>query len=556
LTDRLGELIAARENVLLVGESGAGKTYLVRTLPLWVWPSRIPGQMRLTNAPGANAPTIIETNAAHLVQGCHYVADLENKLVLALNTLRGSESVLFIENLHECLGMGASTADPHNDLANLVLLAAEQGVRLISTTTPQGLALLRSRNPRLVRRLTRLDVPEPEATETAEIMKHHLVHLESWGTAVDPGIVECGMRLVGRYLPGEPPMAAFLDLVGQCAASDGAVGDRGLRRAIADKLGVRPCFVGLGGAPTYPQLADELEAAVCGQPHAVAEVADAILCYSGGLKPVGRPIGSLLLVGPSGVGKTTLALTAARLLSGAGKGLIRFDLSEYADPGAHVRLLDDSERSLVGRLLAQPAGVLLLDEIEKAHPFVRRLLLQALGEARLTSENGRTVSLENQLVMMTSNVAARRWARGGDQDKTLCAVFSELAEEFPTEFLGRVRVVPFRPLSGTAAFEITVSALDRLNEMPGVVERELQLIWTDELVGTLVRAGISRTKGARGLQGAVQSLVVSPLARWLAENSDASGGVVMLAPRCVDNELVSLAIDWVSLQGAEWETVN
>jgi ATP-dependent Clp protease ATP-binding subunit ClpA len=279
-------------------------------------------------------------------------------------------------------------------------------------------------------------------------------------------------------------------------------------------------------------------------------VADAMLRSATGLSEPGRPLATFLALGPSGTGKTTLAKAAAEVLTGDVERMIRFDMSEYADPYGPARLLADDDHSLVGRLRAMPAGVLLLDEIEKAHGNVVRMLLQALGESRLTSAEGATVRLDNHLVMMTSNLGGSRWAgrtEGRGLERIRRGVLSDCAAFFPTEFLGRLTgILLYRPLDRATAERIVMRELDALNDTPGLVERGLQVVYGPGLPSQLTRIGVSGTHGARGVQRVVRTAVASPLARWLADQPDLRDGVLMLAPCSSRGELESVSIDFVA----------
>ena len=559
LADMVVSLVQSGANVLLRGDSGVGKTALVRSLARAEWKPRVPtgpGQLRLVEPARRHAPMIIETNAARFIEGCYYAHDLENKMAKVLDQARDRPAILFIDPLESCLGSGASSVDPESDVANLLLPYLEK-VQVIGATTPDGEARLRSRNPRLLERFTTVDVPAPDEAETREIALAVLKSLARAGTHVAGDGVDAWLGLAARFLPAREPIAAFSQLARRAAAAAGKIDDRTMRRAVADELGIAPGFVGLGTPPTYAQLKADLAEEVFGQQVALTEVADALTRYAAGLNPPRLPIASLLFAGPSGCGKTSLALATARELTGAHDALARFDMSEYADPYAARRLIEDSDTSLIGRLLARPAGVLLFDEIEKAHPSVVRLLLQALGEARLTGETGRTARLDNYVAILTTNVGARRWSNRLSADKATALVLSDIAEEFPPEFLGRLtRTVVFEPLTADTGARIVERELEALNELPGIVERGLQLIWTPAIVEALVEFGVSEHRGARGVQSAVRTLVATPLARWLAEHPEAARGMVMLAGRTGRDGLVSIVIDWVDDAGFFSETLH
>jgi len=289
----------------------------------------------------------------------------------------------------------------------------------------------------------------------------------------------------------------------------------------------------------------ELSAKVFGQETAISEVADSILSFAGGLSPAGRPIGAFLLAGPSGTGKTSLALAAAEALTGDPSRLIRLDMSEFGDPHAARRLLEDDAGSLVARLASMPAGVVLLDEIEKAHVSVGRVMLAAIGEARLTSESGRTVRLDNHLVMFTSNLGSARWNGTEPVERIRRKVMTDCAEFFPPEFRSRLtQTLVYSPLSPACACRIVERDLELINDLPGLQDRDLHILWSSGLSDEIARLGVSHQQGARGLERVIRLMFVSPLARWLATHPEAHDGVLMLQPHKIDGEIQSVVIEY------------
>ena len=560
LAKRVVGLLQSGNNVLLRGRSGCGKTALARSLVAVHWASARPetGQLQLVETRSMNAPLIIETSVARIIQGCHYVHDLENKLETAFETVRQKPAILFIDNVDECIGAGSSSADPAADVANMLVPHLDRGMRLIGCTTMDGEARLRDKNPRLFSRFTVVDVPDPDAEESVDVARICLFDIQRTDSHhLTRAAVARGMELSAHFFPGEAPLAAYLRLARSAHALEGSLSSEALRRAAALELGIDERFIGVGPPIQHGAMVARLGAEVFGQPEALCEVADALSRYSAGLFEAGQPVAAFLFAGPSGVGKTSLALAASELFTGSRDAVLRFDMSEYADPFAVTRLIEDSPNSLVGRLQSRRAGVLLLDEVEKAHPTVIRLLLQALGEARLTSESGRTVRLDHYLVAMTTNVGGRRWSFGLAHAKTVALVLSDVSEEFPNEFRARLtRTLVFSPLDASVAARVVARELDRLNQLPGLVRRGLQLVWADTLIPALSVLGVSRQRGARGVQGVVRSAVATPLGRWLLEHGEAQDGVVMLAPHSERGELVSLSIDWVDESGFYRELAN
>jgi len=537
-------LLAGKRSVLMVGASGSGKTMLAHSLCQAVWPSAETGQLRLLS--GADCPLIVETNAARFVEQCWYADHLENKMGLVMSAARSREAVLFIDETDTCLGTGGSSTNPEGNVATLLTPHIGNGVRVLGATTPQGLARMRARNPRFLERFELVDVPEPDNAETESILASELRFLaQHSGVSVSPDAAVACMALARRYVQGNTLVSAVLRLARGASHIHGAVNPGTLRRAVAATVGLRDSIVGAAPCPTHEELVAQLSSRVYGQDVAVSEVADTILAFAGGLSPAGRPIGAFLLVGPSGTGKTSLAIAAAETLTGDSSRLIRLDMSEFGDPFAARRLLDDDASSLVGQLASMTAGVVLLDEIEKAHVSAIRVMLAAIGEARLTSESGRTVRLDNYLVLFTSNLGSSRWNGTEPIERIRQKVMTDCAEFFPPEFRSRLtQTLLYSPLNPACARRIVERDLDSINWLAGLADRGLHVLWSADLPGEIARLGVSHQQGARGLERVIRTVVVSPLARWLAAHPEARDGVVMLQPHTVVGEIQSVVIEY------------
>ncbi|HET6351507.1 MAG TPA: AAA family ATPase [Coriobacteriia bacterium] len=553
LAQHVVSLLQSGTNVLLRGPSGVGKTELARSLPLADWqriiPS-LPGQLALVESRPIAAPLIVETNGSKFIEDCQFCHDLENKMAWVLKKAIDRPAILFIDPIESCLGAGAASSDPHSDVANLLVPFVDRGLRVLAATTPAGEQLLRGENERLHSRFLVVDVPSPDEAETRQIAQLRLEYLRSRGAVVQGGALESGLELARRYFPSATPLAGFAKLARGAAAREGEIGPASLRTAVAHELGVRPCYAGAAVAPTFGEIAARVGASVFGQEAAVEAMADALCRYSAGMVEADRPVAAFLAAGPTGCGKTSLALAVAEEFTGSADNVVRVDMAEYSDPYSARRLLTEDAGSVFSRLASRPAGVLLLDEVEKANPAVLLTFLSALGEGRLTSVDGRTLRLDHYVVLLTTNVGGRRWSLRLPESKTTGLVLADIADAFSPEFRARMtRTLVFKPLSEQAGAAIVSRELDRLNAMPGLVERALQIVWSDALPNALSAVGVSVEKGARGVQSVVRALVASPLARWLAEHPEAGSGLVMVAPRLEGGRLVSLAVDWVDEGG-------
>jgi ATP-dependent Clp protease ATP-binding subunit ClpC len=277
---------------------------------------------------------------------------------------------------------------------------------------------------------------------------------------------------------------------------------------------------------------------VVGQDEATALLAQLVVTLKTNLADPARPLGSFLLLGPTGVGKTETALALAAYLFGDAKRLARFDMAEYAAPGSAQRLVahGGAESSLARRVREQPFGVVLLDEIEKADGGVHDLLLQILGEGRLADAAGRTVSFRNTIVLLTSNLGAdgagRSLGFGAGSSGHDAHYRAAAAAFFRPELLNRFdQIVPYRPLGPEVIAQLARRALEKAVEREGLARRGVVVTWDEAVVTRLAELGFDPRLGARPLKRAVEEHVVAPLARLLAARSAAPPRRVRLAVR-------------------------
>jgi ATP-dependent Clp protease ATP-binding subunit ClpC len=366
----------------------------------------------------------------------------------------------------------------------------------------------------------------------------------SRGVKFEPEALTVAAELTERFGAGPMPGGAVSLL--RAAASQ-----RGDSRQ-APSLG-RDAVVGAFSAQTgYPRaLIDsavpmdpdavlaQLQRRVVGQDDALRLLRDLVVTLKTAMGDPRKPLGSFLLLGPTGVGKTESALCLAEYLFGDSKRLVRFDMSEYADPGSAARLLGlyGSDGTLARRLREQPFGVILLDEIEKADRSVHDLLLQALGEGRVTDATGRTVNLRNAIVMMTSNLGAETATRTlGFTDhapaRSLDVHYRAAAAAFfRPEFLNRIdHVVPYHPLGADTVREIARRALDEALSREGLTRRNITVRYDDAVLRALADLGMDPRYGARPLKRAMERWVVAPIAAILAaRGADAPTSLTLVA---------------------------
>jgi ATP-dependent Clp protease ATP-binding subunit ClpC len=599
------EILARRRknNAVLIGEAGVGKTAIVEGLALRIAEGDVPETLQ--------GCRVVALDLAGLLAGSQYRGQFEQRLKAVLEEVSGAEGrvLLFVDELHTILGAGA--AEGAMDAANMLKPMLARGeLRMIGATT---LAEFRKieRDGALARRFSPVTVDEPSVEETVEIL-HGLrgAYEEHHGAAIADEALVAAARLSNRYITEYHLPDKAIDLVDQAAARVRLQGGAGagdevarvqaeLERARVDKQdavlaeqyrqagklkarieeleaqlrelgvedagieGARPVVgeadvaavvAARTGIPVGELVAAELErlqdleadlhGRVVGQDEAVELVADTVRRARVGLSEGDRPLGSFLFLGPTGVGKTELVKALAERLFATEKALVRLDMSEFREPHTVARLIGSPPGyvgygdggQLTEPVRRRPYSVVLLDEIEKAHPEVWNVLLQLMDDGRLTDGEGRTVDFSNTVVVMTSNLGAGAARRGvGFTADTSAAVADEermraaAKSAFLPEFLNRIdEIVTFRPLSGEQVEQIAGLILARVAERL-LEERGIVLEVEPELVARLAREGFDAQYGARPLQRHIRRTLEKELTRAILAGHVADGQSVRAA---------------------------
>ncbi|HEY8156182.1 MAG TPA: ATP-dependent Clp protease ATP-binding subunit ClpA [Myxococcota bacterium] len=534
--ERTVHILARRRknNPLFVGETGVGKTALAEGLALRIREGRVPEDLRTAE--------IFSLDLGALLAGTRYRGDFEARFKALIAALQARENpILFIDEVHTILGAG-SAQGATVDASNLLKPLLQSGeLRFMGSTTYQEYRHF-ERDRALSRRFQKVDVREPSADETVRILQglapryeeHHGVRY------TEPGLraaVELSVRhLTDRFLPDkaidvmdEAGAAVRLRPLGKARKT---VGVRDVEDVIARIANIPAARASLSDRQRLENLEAELRRTVFGQDPAIASVVRAVKRARAGLGGEGRPIGCFLFTGPTGVGKTELSKQLAKAL---GVPFLRFDMSEYMEKHAVARLIGappgyvgyDQGGLLVEKVRKQPYTVLLLDEIEKAHPDLFDILLQVMDHATLTDNQGREADFRHVTLIMTSNAGAREIAgraigfAGGNKGDGR----KEIERLFSPEFRNRLdEIVSFAPLQPEVMGRVVDKFVREVEEQ--LRERRIALELSPEARDWLARKGYDPDFGARPLARVIQTEVKDRLADDVLFGALAKGGRV------------------------------
>ena len=526
-----------RRSVLLVGDEAAGKSALALA-----WATANPQRM------------VWATSAAELVAGASGLGEWQERVSAVIAAAEILDAILYFDDF------GALFADRPAE-GGIELGAAirrhvvDGRIRVIGELTAVALDRAERRDVSLIGAMLRLTVPptDPDATIAAcRAWSHYWVKTQRHRPQIAADAIPLAVELARRYLPYRAfPGKAVRLLEELRVAHDQDRDEHGHGRL----LGPSELYAAFSWATGVPValLADDkplvqteviaaLRRRMIGQDVAVRRVAEAISVAKARLQPADKPLATLMFVGPTGTGKTELARSVATYLFGAADRMVRLDMSEYTDPWAAERLFggDGGEGRLTAAVRSQPFGVVLLDEIEKAHPSVFDLLLQVLGEARLTDARGRTTYFHNAIIVLTSNLGTRgaKGSLGLGRDRT-DAERAEREERrfrdavygaFRPELVNRLdQIVVFHPLTRDEILQIARIAIERLAERRGLTQPGVLLDISPRALEVIAERGFSQELGARALRRYVDGAMLAPAARLLARaGAEGHGGTLVV----------------------------
>lgn len=539
-----------KANVLLVGESGSGKTtVLAEAVKLLERQSEEDqGYRQITQV----KRRYWMTSASRLIAGMKYLGQWEERCEAIIQELASIDGYLCLENLLDMVREGGE--GPRDSLASFFLPYLQRNeLHVISEATPQELEACRRLLPGFAD-VFQIQKIEPFNREQAinvlgnvsSVLTQNL-HLE-----MEPGVNELIYHLYRRFIPYQAFPARAVSFLRQLferarreqrelkrqkseQSADVSVNVERVIGEFTRQTGLPELFVRDEISLTRNEVRSEIEAQILGQNEACEKAIDLIMTFKAGMNDPTRPIGVLLFCGPTGVGKTALARTISKYFFEHGEEtdrMIRLDMSEMVGPGAAERLViqpDGQPSEMIRKVRQQPFVVLLLDEIEKADPIVFDVLLNVFDEGRLTDRFGRLTTFRSAIIIMTSNLGAGKQTSFGFGDQPQVEYESEALDFFRPEFFNRMdTVVTFRPLTRETILDITRKELSEISQREGFQRWGLRLEWSDALVEHLAEKGFDAQYGARPLQRTIESMVVTPLARYLLDQTELRNATLKL----------------------------
>jgi len=525
-----------KNNPLLVGEAGVGKTAIAEGLAWRITRGEVPDVLMQAH--------VYALDIGALLAGTKYRGDFEQRLKAVLKQLRGNpNAVLFIDEIHTLIGAGSASGGTL-DASNLLKPALSSGqIKCIGATTYNEFRGIFEKDSALSRRFQKIDVVEPTVAQTVKILRglkarfeaHHAVRYSS---AALTAAAELSARHINdRHLPDKA-----IDVIDEAGAAQRllprsrqkkVIGKAEIETIVSKIARIPPQSVSHDDRSRLAALERDLSAVVFGQNQAIDALSAAIKMSRSGLGKPDKPIGAFLFSGPTGVGKTEAARQLAFTL---GVELLRFDMSEYMERHAVSRLIGappgyvgfDQGGLLTEAVAKQPHCVLLLDEIEKAHPDVYNILLQVMDHGTLTDNNGRKADFRNAILIMTTNVGAELLNKPSIGFAASRAAGDEMAEIrrlFTPEFRNRLdAIIPFAPLTPEIILRVVDKFLMQLEDQ--LHEKHVDSVFTDALRQHLAKKGFDPLMGARPMQRLIQDTIRRALADELLFGRLADGGSV------------------------------
>jgi ATP-dependent Clp protease ATP-binding subunit ClpA len=535
-----------KNNVLLVGDPGVGKTAIAEGLAWNIVNGAVPEFLK--------EYSVYMLDIGAMLAGSKYRGDFEERFKLVLAGLRRKgKTIMFIDEAHMISGAGNGGAGGSNDLANMLKPALSKGnIKVVASTTWEEYRKFFESDRALMRRFQRVSVDEPTTSVTKDILRGIKKYYEDYhSTEITEDAIEEAVKLSVKYQPDKKLPDKAIDLIDlACSRFNLSLPDKKIVGAsqiqfeLAKVVKIPAEQVAERETENLASLENNIKQEVYGQDEAIISIVDKILIAQAGLKADDKPVGSFVFMGPTGTGKTE---TAKQLAKHLGVNLVRFDMSEYQERHSVAKLIgsppgyvghEEKGGLLIERLQENPNCVLLLDEIEKAHPDVAQLLLQVMDNGKITGSNGKEADARNCILILTTNLGSK------DAEKNNLGFGNELERKyedadlkkfFAPEFRNRLdATITFGKLSKETMMKIVGKFLVILKDM--VKDKNIKITIADEALDYLVDKGFDAKLGARPLQRVIDQDIKRPLSKELLFGNLKDGGSVHI--NVTDKELV------------------
>jgi len=538
IIDRVLQVLGRRtkNNALLVGEPGVGKTAIADGLALRISQGNVPERIK--------DATIYALDLGSLLAGTRYRGDFESRFKGVLKELeKKKNSVLFIDEMHTLVGAGATSGGSMDASSLLKPFLSRRVFSVLGSTTYKEYRGYLDKDPALLRRFQKVDIKEPNREDAIKILeglksRYEEFHNVTYSREVIENIIDLSVRFIlGRPLPDKA--IDLMDEVGsklRLKDADGptiAVSTVDVEKVVSALAQVPAASVSSDDKSKLKDLQPRLSNVIFGQDRAIGELVSAIKLSRTGLRNPAKPIGCFLFLGPTGVGKTEVCKQLAEIL---GTQLLRFDMSEYMEKHTVSRLVGappgyvgfDEGGLLTESVFKNPYAVLLLDEMEKAHPDVSNILLQVMDSGRLTDTNGKVADFRNVILVMTSNAGARELAKPGigiQPEGTERKAKNALKQLFTPEFLNRLDgIISFDPLPKPILMQVITKFLGELNGQ--LAQKKVTIDVTERAKDWLYEKGYDPAYGARPFARVIDEKIKKPLVDELLFGKLENGGTV------------------------------
>ena len=537
----------SKSNVLMVGDPGVGKTAIAEGLAYRIVNGEVPKFLQ--------EYSVYSLDIGSMLAGSKYRGDFEERFKLVLQALqKKGKTIMFIDEAHMISGAGAGGGGSSNDLANMLKPALAKGnIKVVASTTWEEYRKFFEKDRALMRRFQRVSVDEPSAEMTIEILHGIRKYYEEFhAVEITDDAIEAAVKLSIKYQADKKLPDKAIDLI-DVACSRFKVRDQednkiitesNIQYELAKLVKIPEEQVAERETENLANLEKNLKGSVYGQDDAIDVIVDKILVAQAGLKPDDKPIGSFVFMGPTGTGKTE---TAKQLAHHLGVNLVRFDMSEYQEKHSVAKFIgappgyvgyEDNAGQLIVKLQENPNCVLLLDEIEKAHPDVSAVLLQLMDNGKVTGSNGKEADARNCVLILTTNLGAKDAEKntiGFSESMEKDYEDTELKKFFAPEFRNRLdATITFAKLGKPVMMKIVGKFLAELRDQ--VKEKGVIIEVTDEALDYLVDKGFNPKMGARPLQRVIDKDIKRPLSRAMLFGNLKNGGKVIV--NTINNEIV------------------